>query len=107
MVASDGGPRPGLRYTGWMHRITIGCALDGGVYRTPKQRAGGGRASGVIDLDEEADFHVVGYAENDYLGRSVARAGDVDADGIDDFWLGANGDTSDGAIYLIHGVPSP
>jgi len=67
----------------------------------------GGRAAGVIDLMDEADFQVVGYAANDYLGRGIAPAGDVDDDGIEDFWLGANGDTSYGAIYLIHGVPSP
>ncbi len=65
--------------------------------------------SGDIDLFY-ADAKLTGEAENDCAGRSVAGAGDVDADGYDDFLVGAYGNDSGGdwagAAYLVLGPVS-
>jgi hypothetical protein len=57
---------------------------------------------------DSPDFTVVGKAANDGVGRSVASAGDVNGDGIDDILLGAdrNDDraTDAGAAYLFFGL---
>ena len=50
---------------------------------------------------------VYGTATSDYLGNSVARAGDVDGDGIDDLLAGAYGNddagSSSGTSYVVLG----
>jgi hypothetical protein len=49
---------------------------------------------------------IAGDAENDYLGRSVAGAGDVNGDGYDDVVMAAQGyDNFTGRIYLYTGGP--
>lgn len=57
---------------------------------------------------DSSDFTVVGKAANDGVGRSVASAGDVNGDGIDDMWIGANlnddGAADGGAAYLFFGL---
>jgi hypothetical protein len=67
----------------------------------------GGRASGSVDLISEADFQIVGESTNDYLGRGVGKAGDINSDGLDDFWLGASGASSYGTVYLLNGISAP
>jgi hypothetical protein len=67
-----------------------------------------GSASGV---SSSASSTVTGGAASDYLGYSVAGAGDVNGDGYDDVILGANYYTSGalpsaGAAYIHHGSPS-
>ena len=65
---------------------------------------------GVIDLsslDASAGFQISGAAAGDFAGISVASAGDVNGDGIDDLIVGAHradpsGDAS-GAVYVIFG----
>jgi len=65
---------------------------------------------GVIDLsslDPSAGFQISGAAAGDFAGISVASAGDVNGDGIDDLIVGANradpaGDAS-GAVYVFFG----
>jgi hypothetical protein len=67
-----------------------------------------GRAeSGTISMVDDADLQLIGVETNDYLGKGIAKAGDVNEDGFDDFWLGANGATSYGSIYLLEGVALP
>lgn len=68
-----------------------------------------GTADGVIDLDNIAghtgSYRFIGQSEGDQLGRSLASAGDVDGDGLDDILIGAYGaDTGGldaGEGYLI------
>jgi hypothetical protein len=59
------------------------------------------------DLDGSNGFKMSGNAENDWFGRSVASAGDVNGDGYDDLIVGAsledaNGGDS-GAAYVVFG----
>ena len=57
-----------------------------------------------IDLSS-ADYQFMGESSYDYAGRSVASAGDVDGDGLDDILIGADGDddggSSAGSAYLL------
>ena len=67
-------------------------------------------SSGVIELsslDGTNGFVLNGVAAEDYSGISVSRAGDVNADGIDDLFIGSRGDpagrTDAGASYVVFG----
>ncbi len=55
----------------------------------------------------DADAKIVGEAENDLAGSSVAGAGDVNGDGFDDLVIGAMAESSvaeeAGAVYVRHG----
>lgn len=73
-----------------------------------------GRTSGfssVISLDTLAageGVQITGVSQGDRLGESVAGAGDVNCDGIDDLVLGArgadpNGNGSAGSAYVVFG----
>jgi len=71
-----------------------------------------GKASGwAMDTDlANADASFWGEDAEDYSGRSVSGAGDVNGDGYDDFLIGAYGDddggNTAGQTYLILGKPS-
>ncbi|MDP6933516.1 MAG: MopE-related protein, partial [Myxococcota bacterium] len=60
----------------------------------------------TMSLDE-ADHIFTGEADNDFAGKHLAAAGDVDADGLDDFLVGAQynseGGYAAGKAYLILG----
>jgi hypothetical protein len=68
-----------------------------------------GSASAAIDLrTNPLTAHVDGGAINDLAGWSVADAGDVNGDGIDDVVMGApgaphGGGTGAGSIYVVYG----
>jgi hypothetical protein len=63
--------------------------------------------SGTIDLSL-ADVRLVGEVAGDQAGSSVAWAGDVDGDGVDDVLVGApnhdGGGSNAGVAYLLTGV---
>ncbi len=54
-----------------------------------------------------ADYTLFGEAEDDYAGRSVASAGDVNGDGYDDLVIGVyrndEGGSNAGKAYVLHG----
>jgi hypothetical protein len=61
----------------------------------------------LSDLDGDNGFVITGVAANDESGTSVASAGDINKDGIDDLIVGApiafSGGTSTGSGYVIFG----
>ena len=65
-----------------------------------------GPISGSLTVSD-CDIAVVGTQANDYAGDSIAGAGDVTQDGIDDFLVGVPGsdDNADngGAVFLVPG----
>jgi FG-GAP repeat protein len=66
----------------------------------------GGQSLAAVDLRHlgSAGFRIDGAAMNDRAGTSVARAGDVNGDGIGDVIVGAPGANSvAGSAYVIYG----
>ena len=65
----------------------------------------------LSDLDGTIGFILNGIDANDFSGRSVSSAGDVNGDGYDDLIIGArnadpDGDSEAGETYLIYGGAS-
>ena len=60
-------------------------------------------------LDSSNGFQIVGASANDGVGQSVSAAGDLNADGVTDFLVGAPGaapnGASSGSAYVIFGQP--
>ncbi|HEX8256418.1 MAG TPA: hypothetical protein VF589_02185, partial [Allosphingosinicella sp.] len=55
-------------------------------------------------LNGSNGFRIPGLSANDYSGRSVASAGDVNGDGLADFIIGAHkGDNTAGESYVVFG----
>ena len=77
-----------------------GGSLSGAVWLI------GASTSGTLDLSAAATTFV-GESSSDQAGSSVAMAGDVDGDGIDDVTIGAIGDggggAGAGAAYVVYG----
>ncbi|MEC8192319.1 MAG: integrin alpha [Myxococcota bacterium] len=67
----------------------------------------GGHAGGVIEPEAGADLLIMGEGKNDYLGRGIAPAGDVNGDGMGDFWMSTNGVGAYGILYLVYGETRP
>ena len=63
---------------------------------------------GTTDLyTSNRGFKIVGASSNNFLGTSVANAGDFNHDGIDDIIIGAPGYSSNtGRVYIIYGKSS-
>ena len=62
----------------------------------------------LSDLDGSNGFTINGVSAEDFSGRSVSDAGDVDGDGIDDIIIGANGadpagKSKAGESYVVFG----
>ncbi|SON55493.1 Hemolysin, plasmid [Hartmannibacter diazotrophicus] len=69
-------------------------------------------AGGSIDLADISagigGFKIIGANMNDAAGQSVASAGDINGDGIDDLIIGATGESSGGAgaggAFVVYGA---
>ncbi len=57
-------------------------------------------------LDGNNGFAINGTDSETFLGRSVSGIGDLNADGIDDLVVSANGVTSNGYTYVVFGTES-
>ena len=51
-------------------------------------------------------FRLSGVGIGDYAGASVASAGDVNGDGVDDILVGAPTNVANGAAYVVYGRPT-
>ena len=87
-----------------------GDGFDDVIIGAPKNNAGGinsGRAYiyfGGSVINNSVDVILTGGAVNNYFGRSVSSAGDVNSDGYDDVIVGANGYSSfTGRAYIYFG----
>ena len=65
--------------------------------------------SGTVDLLTQANVQVDGIVEEDEIGETLAAAGDVNGDGIDDLIAGADGNdhAGRGVAWVIFGRPTP
>ncbi|WP_397580560.1 beta strand repeat-containing protein [Sphingorhabdus sp.] len=66
----------------------------------------------VADLTADKGFIIVGGAQNDQVGRSIASAGDVNGDGVTDLLIGGQdvdrgSFSTAGAAYVIYGKKTP
>ena len=62
----------------------------------------------LADLDGSNGFRLDGEAANDFSGRSVSAAGDINGDGVDDLVIGADGAAPNasfnaGSSYVVFG----
>ncbi len=83
---------------------------SGASYVVFGQATGFAASLNLADLDGSNGFRLAGVAANDYSGRSVSSAGDVNGDGYTDLLVGAtnvdaNGNNS-GASYVVFGKTS-
>ena len=90
-----------------------GDGFDDIIIGAPKNNAGGissGRAYiffGGSVINNSVDVILTGGAVNNYFGRSVSAAGDVNSDGYDDVIVGAYGYISfTGRAYIYYGGAS-
>jgi hypothetical protein len=89
-----------------MRLVLISLAVIGGVRTAVAQCSGDLELS---ELDGPAGFPCLGSAAGDLTGRAVAGVGDVNADGIGDFAVGAPEASPHGAAsgkaYVVFGDP--
>jgi hypothetical protein len=81
---------------------------DGGMYAGSVYILFGSRFGDEqnLDLYLDADYQLIGENDYDYVGGSVANAGDVDGDGLDDIVIGSQqlknaSGTQVGGIYIF------
>ena len=67
----------------------------------------GDNYSGRYNIEDIADFMLRGYGNNHRIGQGMVRAGDVNEDGLEDFWVGSYGyDGYNGELFLFEGRTS-
>jgi len=84
-----------------------GIATSGSSYVLFGSTAGFASAFSLSTLDGTNGFRIDGSSVNDFSGRSVSDAGDINGDGIDDLIIGGYGANSfTGAGYVLFGSAS-
>src|ERR687885_233372 len=76
-----------------------GIILAGQSYVVFGSNSGFGAGLNLSALNGSNGFAINGIAANDYSGRSVSSAGDVNGDGIDDLIIGANRPSPNGIRF--------
>ena len=89
-------------------RIRNGLDRAGESYVVFGSDTGFPAALSLADLNGQNGFRLTGVDDEDYSGRSVASAGDVNGDGFDDVIIGArsadpNGALQAGESYVVYG----
>jgi hypothetical protein len=85
-----------------------GQADSGAAYVIYGSTSGFGADLDLSGLDGTNGFRIAGVAAQDFAGRSVSEAGDINGDGIDDLLVGAfganpGGVDDAGAAYVVFG----
>ncbi|MBE9006066.1 FG-GAP repeat protein [Fortiea sp. LEGE XX443] len=86
-------------------------SFAGASYVVFGSSSGFGTSLNLSDLDGSNGFVINGINPDDYSGRSVSSAGDINGDGIDDLIIGAfladpNGQYDAGESYVVFGSSS-
>jgi hypothetical protein len=88
--------------------LILGSPYDGSLETSGGAWVVPAPGGGTVDVDDVAIHRLLGVAEHDWAGLSVAFSGDLDGDGVDDIAVGAPGEDSlgenAGAVYLIFGA---
>jgi hypothetical protein len=80
-------------------------ADDVGSYTGSAHIFSGASISGQSSLTlSSSDYLLEGEYEGDYAGYSLGAAGDVDSDGLADFYVSAVGGAGTGVVYLVLGA---
>jgi len=86
------------------HRSDVGAGLKSGAVHVIYGRSGlFGPTVDPAALYDDIGFTVGGGAAGDQLGKSVARAGDLNADGSDDLAIAA---IATRTVYIVNGWPT-